>query len=90
MKYVKMDADKDDKDDDQKYDDDEIGKNTTYKTGKATVKVNTTLTIRKSASTSAEKVGSYKDGDKVTITKVDKEWGQTDKGWINLKYVNFD
>ena len=86
LKYVKMDADKDD---DQKYDEDEIGKNTTYKTGTATVKVNSSLTIRKSASTSAEKVGSYKDGDKVTITEVDKEWGKTDKGWINLKYVVF-
>lgn len=69
---------------------DETGTNTTYKTGSATVKVNTTLTIRKSASTEAEKVGSYKNGDKVTILKVDKEWGQTDKGWINLKYVEFD
>ena len=87
MKYIKMDAEKDD---DQKYDDDEIGKNTTYKTGKATVKVNSTLTIRKSASTSAEKVGTYKDGDKVEITKIDGEWGQTKDGWINLKYVIFD
>jgi hypothetical protein len=68
----------------------ETGKNTTYKEGKATVVVNTSLTIRKEANTSAEKVGSYANGDKVTITKVSGEWGQTDKGWINLKYVKFD
>ena len=68
----------------------ETGTNTTYKEGTATVVVNTTLTIRKEAKTDAEKVGSYANGDKVTITKVSGEWGQTDKGWINLKYVKFD
>ena len=93
LKYVKMDAakdDKDDKDDDQKYDDDEIGKNTTFKKGNATVKVNSTLTIRKTASQSGEKVGSYEDGAKVKILEVKGEWGKTDKGWINLRYVVYD
>ena len=87
MKYVKMDATQNDKDDDQKYDDDEIGKNKTFKKGTATVKVNTTLTIRKTAAKNGEVVGSYNDGDTVKILKVDGEWGQTDKGWINLRYV---
>ena len=48
------------------------------------------LNIRKEGKADAEKVGSYANGDKVTITKVSGEWGQTDKGWINLKYVKFD
>ena len=89
LKYVKMDAAKDDKDDkdEPKYDEDELGKNKTFKKGTATVKVNTTLTIRKTASQKGEVVGSYKDGEKVKILKVDGEWGQTDKGWINLRYV---
>ena len=79
MNYVKMDSTST-----------EVGSNTTYKTGTATVVVNSSLTIRKSASASSEKVGSYSNGDKVTITKVDGQWGQTDKGWINLKYVKYD
>ena len=82
MKYVKMDT--------TTSTETETGTNTTYKTGKATVKVNTTLTIRKEAKADGEKVGSYKNGDKVTITEVSGEWGKTDKGWINLKYVIFD
>ena len=81
MKYIKMDAASTEP---------ETGTNTTFKTGKATVKVNTSLTIRKEAKADGEKVGSYKNGDKVTITKVSGEWGQTDKGWINLKYVEFE
>ena len=77
MKYVKMEADP-------------VGNNTTFKVGEATVKVNTTLTIRKEAKTEGEKVGSYANGDKVTITEVSGEWGKTDKGWINLRYVKYD
>ena len=68
----------------------ETGTNTTYKTGKATVKVNTTLTIRKEAKADGEKVGSYDNGTKVEITEVSGEWGKIDKGWINLKYVVYD
>ena len=82
LKYVKMDT--------AASTEPETGTNTTFKTGTATVKVNTTLTIRKEAKADGEKVGSYKNGDKVNITNVSGEWGQTDKGWINLKYVNFD
>ncbi len=83
MKYVKMDASAPAETEPQ------TGTNTTFKTGEATVKVNSSLTIRKEAKADAEKVGSYKNGDKVTITKVEGEWGYTEKGWINLKYVVF-
>ena len=81
MQYVKMDT---------AAEEDNVGKNTTFKKGEATVEVNSTLTIRKSASTSAEKVGTYKNGDKVTVTEVSGEWGKTDKGWINLRYVKYN
>lgn len=83
MKYVKMTTTSSDKTEDN------VGKNTTFKTGDAVVEVNSTLTIRKSASTSAEKVGAYENGDKVKITEVSGEWGKTSKGWINLRYVKF-
>ena len=85
LKYVKMDTTSSSTTTTEK----EVGKNTTFKTGTATVEVNSTLTIRKEAKSSAEKVGSYKNGDKVTITEVSGEWGKTDKGWINLAYVKY-
>ena len=77
MSYVKVDAP-------------EVGGNTTYKVGKATVLVNTSLTIRKEADTKSDDLGSYKNGDKVEILEVKNEWGKTDKGWINLKYVVYE
>ena len=82
MKYVKMSGS-------TSAAEDNVGKNTTFQTGSATVEVNSTLTIRKEASTSAEKVGSYNNGDKVNVTEVSGEWGKTDKGWINLRFVKF-
>ena len=92
MKYVKMEADasKDDKDDKK----DETGTNKTYKKGEATVKVNSTLTIRKKANTDSDKLGSYENGDKVKILEVKDEWGKVEYksgkyGWINLKYVEY-
>lgn len=45
------------------------------------------LRIRKSASTSAAQVGSYKKGQTVTIKAVKNGWGQTSKGWISLQYT---
>lgn len=45
------------------------------------------LNIRKSASTSASKVGSYKKNMTVTIKAVKNGWGQTSKGWICLRYT---
>ena len=65
------------------------GTNSTFKEGSATVVVNSSLTIRESASSDAKKVGSYNNGDKVTILEVKGEWGRTDKGWINLRYVKY-
>ena len=48
------------------------------------------LNIRKSASNTAEKVGSYVKGDKVKILEVSNGWGKTDKGWISMAYVDMD
>lgn len=50
--------------------------------------VNTnTLNIRASASTSAERVGSYTYGDRITILETSNGWGRTDKGWVSMNYV---
>ena len=86
LKYVQMDSTSSSTD---KTNNPDVGKNTTFKKGTATVVVNSTLTIRKEAKTDSEKVGTYKNGDKVNITEVNGEWGKTDKGWINLKYVQY-
>ena len=59
-----------------------------YATGSATVTVG--LNIREEPDPSAEKVGAYKKGDRVTIMEVKEGWGRTDKGWINLDYVKYD
>ena len=67
-----------------------VGGNRTYKTGKATVLVNTSLTIRKEADAKSEDLGSYKNGDKVEILEVKESWGKTDKGWISLNYVIYE
>lgn len=61
----------------------------TYKTGKGTITAST-LKIRESGSLEAKQVGSYDKGDKVEILEVKGEWGKTDKGWINLKYVKMN
>jgi len=60
----------------------------TYNTGLGTV--TTGLNIRKEANADSESLGTYKEGDIVTILEVNGSWGKTDKGWINLKYVDFD
>lgn len=50
--------------------------------------VNTnTLNIRASASTSADKVGTYTFGDRITILETSNGWGRTDKGWVSMNYV---
>jgi len=61
----------------------------TYTTGEGTVTASE-LNIREKADISSKSVGSYKKGDKVKITEVNGEWGKTDKGWINLKYVKMN
>ena len=81
MSYLKSEA----KDTENK-----VGTNTTYKTGSATVLVNTSLTIRKEADAKSEDLGSYKNGDKVEILEVKDSWGKTDKGWISLNYVIYE
>ena len=73
---------------------DTIGKNTTFKEGEATVEVNSTLTIRKKATSDSDKLGTYKNGAKVKVLKVSGEWGKVEYktgeyGWINLRYVKF-
>ena len=60
----------------------------TYSTGSG--KVTQGLNIRKEPTADSEKVGEYKEGDRVTILEVSDDWGRTDKGWIHLKYVRFD
>ena len=47
----------------------------------------TALNIRSGAGTKYGVVGSYKRGDKVTITAENeaKTWGKTAKGWISIK-----
>ena len=59
----------------------------TYSTGAGTVTIG--LNIRTEPNAESEIAGSYSEGDIITILEVDGSWGKTDKGWINLKYVNF-
>ena len=51
----------------------------------------TSLTIRAGAGTEYDSLGSYVKGDKVsvvqTVTVGSSTWGRTNKGWINMKYV---
>ena len=71
MNYVKMDG---------------TTSGSTSTTGEATVTASE-LNIRKEPSTTAESVGKYVKGDKVTITETKDGWGKTDKGWISMNYV---
>lgn len=59
----------------------------TYTTGVGRITIG--LNIRKEPSAESEDIGDYSEGDYVTILEVDGAWGRTDKGWINLKYVEF-
>ena len=70
------------------------GGNTTYKVGKATVNVNSTLNVRKDADAKSEQVSYYKNGDIVDVLEIKDEWGKVQYesgkyGWINLKYVKY-
>ena len=75
MKYVEMEK--------------ETTTPSTGKTGKATI-TGDKLNIRKEADIKSESIGHYNKGDKVEILEVKGDWGRTDKGWINLKYVKMD
>jgi uncharacterized protein YgiM (DUF1202 family) len=59
----------------------------TYSVGTGIVTIG--LNIRKEPNADSELIGSYIEGDTVTITEVNGSWGKTDKGWINLNYVSF-
>lgn len=48
----------------------------------------TELHIREDADADSKSVGTYKKGDKVVIIGQRDGWGKTDKGWINMKYVD--
>jgi uncharacterized protein YgiM (DUF1202 family) len=59
----------------------------TYTTG--TGVTTTGLNIRKEPDHESEIVGAYTMGETVTILEVQDNWGRTDLGWINLKYVDY-
>ena len=48
------------------------------------------LNIREAANTTADRVGSYRAGDRVEILEKSGNWGRTSKGWISLEYVYQD
>lgn len=60
----------------------------TYTTG--TCKVTRGLNIRKEPNADAEIVGTYTEGDGVTVLEVQNNWGRTVQGWINLAYVTYE
>ena len=59
-----------------------------YTTGVGTI--STGLNIRKEPNPDSPSAGTYTEGDLVEILEVKGHWGRTAKGWINLRYVNFD
>ena len=59
----------------------------TYTTG--TAMVISGLNIRQEPNADSEIVDTYTEGDTVTILEVRDNWGRTDKGWINLKFVEY-
>lgn len=60
----------------------------TYSTGSCTVTRG--LNIRQEPNADSEIVGTYVQGNTITILEVDGNWGRTVQGWINLKYVEYD
>ena len=58
-------------------------------TGTGTVTA-TELRIRDGAGTAYDVVGSYENGDKITILETKNGWGRTNLGWVNLDYVDMD
>ena len=66
------------------------GGTTTPANGKHGVVTASELNIRSSASQTAERVGGYVYGDRITILETSNGWARTDKGWISLSYVYVD
>jgi len=60
-----------------------------YSTGIATITADA-LHIREKASAASDSLGTYKKGDKVTVTEVNGNWGKTEDGWISLKYTKME
>lgn len=50
----------------------------------------TELRVRADASTDSAIVGSYKNGNRVTILETKNGWGRVKEGWISLQYVRMD
>lgn len=48
------------------------------------------LNVRMEPNADSEIVGTYTTGDRVTIVEVVNNWGRTDQGWINLKFVRYE
>lgn len=59
-----------------------------YTTGTGTV--TSGLNVRTEPNADADIAGTYTTGDRVTITEVVDNWGRTELGWINLKYIAYD
>lgn len=59
-----------------------------YHTGTGTI--TSGLNIREESNADSEIIGTYTTGDQVEIIEVAENWGKTDKGWINLKYLKYD
>ena len=60
----------------------------TYYTGECTVTRG--LNIRQEPNADSEIVGTYVQGNTITVLEVDGNWGRTVQGWINLKYVEYN
>lgn len=53
-----------------------------------TVKVNTSLNIRTGPSTGYSRIGSLKNGEKITIIEENNGWGKLEQGgWVSLDYI---
>lgn len=63
------------------------GNTTTTGSGKYGVVTASELNIRKTASSTADRVGSYTHGNRISILETSNGWGRTDKGWVSLDYV---
>ena len=66
------------------------GSTTTPANAKYGVITASELNIRSSASQTAERVGGYVYGDRITILETSNGWARTDKGWVSLSYVYVD
>ena len=59
-----------------------------YSTGTGTI--TSGLNIRQEPNADSDIMGTYTTGDRVIVVEVIDNWGRTDLGWINLKYIAYD